>query len=137
MKTKTLILLILLTLSLLVGGCANKSNTTSGSQPAIPPEKVVSALYSEYLNAWPPKPFNEVAQLSPDFAESLSKKQQEGMFVVPFICAQDFPDSMDVQSTSVEGNTAKVMVKSSFGNSVELTLKVIGGEWKIDNAVCK
>ncbi len=42
-----------------------------------------------------------------------------------------------VQSTSVEGNTAKVMVKSSFGNSVELTLKVIGGEWKIDNAVCK
>lgn len=137
MKNKTFILLVITIVTLFCAACAKSSSTSNTSQPAIPPEKVVDSLYSEYLQTWPAKPFNEISQLSPTFAESLSKKQQEGMFVVPFICAQDFPEKMEVLSSTVDGDTAKVMVKSSFGNSIELTLKVIGGEWKVDNAVCQ
>lgn len=137
MKTKILMLLVIAFLTLLTVACAQSSDTQTVGQPAIPPDKVVETLYSEYLQTWPPKPFNEVAQLSPDFAESLSKKQQEGMFVIPFICAQDFPEKMEVQSTTLDGDTAKVIVRSSFGNSIELTLKVMDGEWKIDQAVCQ
>lgn len=137
MNNKILMLLVLAVLTLLIAACAQSSDTQTVGQPAIPPDKVVNTLYSEYLQTWPPRPFNEVAQLSPAFAESLSKKQQEGMFVIPFICAQDFPEKMEVQSISLEGDTAKVIVKSSFGNSIELTLKVMDGEWKIDQAVCQ
>lgn len=137
MKNKILMLLVLAVLTLLIAACAQSSDAQTVGQPAIPPDKVVDALYSEYLQTWPPRPFNEVAQLSPAFAESLSKKQQEGMFVIPFICAQDFPEKMEVQSISLDGDTAKVIVKSSFGNSIELTLKVMDGEWKVDQAVCQ
>lgn len=59
------------------------------------------------------------------------------MLVVPFICAQHFSEKIEIQSSQVDGNTARVPVKSSFGNNIGLTLRVIGGEWKIDKAVCK
>lgn len=94
-------------------------------------------MYLEYLQTWPPKPFNNIHQLSPAFTERLSKQQQEWMFALPFICSQDFPEKMEIQSTSLKGDTAKVLVKSSFGSVIELTLKVISGKWKVDDAVCK
>lgn len=137
MKNKLFFMAGVIILTLLMSACTRSNNSSNTSQPAVPPEKVVDGFYTSYLQAWPPTPFNEISQLSPEFSKSLDKKQQEGMFIVPFICAQDFPEKMEIQSSQVDGDTARVTVKSSFGNSIELTLKVIGGEWKIDNAVCK
>ncbi|MFZ6021129.1 MAG: hypothetical protein ACOYXO_16145 [Chloroflexota bacterium] len=137
MKIKPFLVAGAIILTLLMSACAKSNNSSSTGQPAVPPEKVVDGFYTSYLQAWPPTPFNEISQLSPEFSKSLDKKQQEGMFIVPFICAQDYPEKMEIQSSQVDGDTARVTVKSSFGNTIELTLKVISGEWKIDNAVCK
>lgn len=137
MKNKLFFMAGVIILTLLMSACARSYNSSNTSQPAVPPEKVVDGFYTSYLQAWPPTPFNEISQLSPEYSKSLDKKQQEGMFIVPFICAQDFPEKMEIQSSQVDGNTARVTVKSSFGNTIELTLKIIDGEWKIDNAVCK
>ena len=137
MKNKLFFMAGVIILTLLMSACARSYNSSNTSQPAVPPEKVVDGFYTSYLQAWPPTPFNEISQLSPEYSKSLDKKQQEGMFIVPFICAQDFPEKMEIQSSQVDGDTARVTVKSSFGNTIELTLKIIDGEWKIDNAVCK
>lgn len=138
MKAKSLTLSLLVVLVIAISACSSDASGSGADLPATPPEQVVADFYQAYLATWPPQPTNEIKAFSPDFAKRMDDESKSGhMVVIPFICAQDFPSSMDVASTQVEGTQATVMVKSSFGGTIELTLKVIGGEWKIDNAQCK
>ncbi len=56
----------------------------------------------------------------------------------PFLCAQDIPDSVTVDEATISGDTASVAVHTSFaGHAFQVDLKLVDGQWKISDIICR
>jgi hypothetical protein len=55
----------------------------------------------------------------------------------PFLCAQDIPESFSIDAVEIAGDTARVVVSTSFeGHALTLSLFRMGERWAIDDVAC-
>ncbi len=120
------------------------------------PEEVVQAFYDWYLayfrdpvthefrNPIGEAVYRTSVYLSADFVQRLddliaSNQDKYGFMPAdPFICAQDIPEYIQVEDTTVvSGREAHFVVGSSFPNHhFTVDLLQIDGEWRIDDIHC-
>jgi hypothetical protein len=108
-------------------------------------EQVVGGFYVGYLesidlqaghNPLSERAYRSSEFLSEDFVaevDALLDSFEHGGYD-PFLLAQDVPASVEVGEAVVAGETAQVPVETSFeGHAFLVTLKQVGGAWKIDD----
>lgn len=137
MFSKKVWIMLCLILAAILASC----NSTGGTQPKDSPESVVADFYTWFLAdpAAGPKDPLESEALAPELVKRIQQARAENDIeqAVNFVCAQDFPERMDIEETSLNGDEATVKVKSSFGNTITVVMKVYDGEWKISDVSCK
>lgn len=109
--------------------------------PATGPDEVVGSFYNWYLGekSGPPKDARESSLLSSGLVERLDKMLESPVpsDMINFVCAQDFPDSIKILSSEIDGENAAVLVESSFGGTIQIDLLIEGGEWRIADVSCR
>jgi hypothetical protein len=139
MNTKPLFYLVLAVL--LLSACSGQQNQASAQAPAVSPDQVVSDFYDWYLDrsVGGIRDIHESVHLTGDLISRYDEAMQSGGpgGGISLVCAQDFPDEIVINSTEISGSSASVIAHTSFGSTLELTLKIDGGDWKIDNVQCK
>jgi hypothetical protein len=126
-----------------VGGPAALYSARAQVTDDVGPEEVVAGFYDEYLGAIDLKagrnPLVDRSYRSSDFlsedfvaeVDELLDAFERGGYD-PFLLAQDVPESVEVGEAVVSGETAQVLVETSFeGHAFLVTLKCIDGVWKI------
>ena len=111
------------------------------------PEGAVAAFYSWYL--WYAQeagnPLIDRAYRSSEYlSEGLIQKADaivdafdHGGFD-PFLCAQDVPESFDVEDTVISGDIARTIVHTSWeGHSFTVALRRIGERWEMTDVLCE
>ena len=141
MKTKSFMLMMfVMALGVILSGCgpADAQEATVDA-----PEEVVEKFYSWYI-AYPGNPLVDGAHQSSEYlTEALVQKVDavrasfdKGAYD-PILCSQDIPDSFSVGDVSVSGDTATVVVETSFpGHVLTIGLKQADGIWRIDDTGC-
>jgi hypothetical protein len=110
------------------------------SMPDVSPEQVVQEFYYWYAgypgNVLVDKAYQTHPSLTADFIASADSGKYQGIQADPIICAQDFADAFNAGEAAISGSTAAVRVTSSWGNEIDVELKIEDGAWKIDNFKC-
>jgi hypothetical protein len=143
---RILILVLALGCSLLLGGCSFLA--FSGPAPADPlemtPEEVVESFYSWILdypgNVTADRAFRDSPYLSASFVEQIEAEVSafQGGGADRFWCAQDIPNSFQVDKAVLDGDTASTTVTTSFsGHAFTVLLARQGDEWLITNVRCR
>ncbi len=160
---RKLLSLILLSLMVVVVGCAQQSEAAPGiEEPAPPiadsdlsPAGVVERFYGWYLdnsgfdaesntfhNPLVEGTYKESPYLTNGFVrsveETLASFEGAGGGYDPILQAQDRPERFTVENEEISGDTAKVTLATFFSGNPQahllaVELKQEGGTWKIDN----
>lgn len=127
--------------SLLMALLANCGSSGQADLPGANPEDAAVGFYHWYLGerSGPPKDARESAYLHPELVQRIDEMMESPvpMDQISFVCAQDFPDSVEVVSSNVRDETATVQVRTSFGSNVRLGLQAYEGEWRIIDVKCE
>lgn len=120
---------------------------TAGGQS---PEQVVRDFYDWYLGSLNREDYNALKRrrealryLTPGFHRRAPRIISEQMADI-FICAQDWQpewgNDLDISAGRARGRVARVTTTFKYGGEnhtrVRLTLRRVGGAWKIDGAEC-
>jgi hypothetical protein len=108
------------------------------------PEAVVEDFYAWYFdyarsqgNPLTDRAYCACEYLSIGFVERVDRLLDSEAPYDPFICGQDLPESVTVEEAVVSGDTASVVVQTSFpGHSFETILELVEGEWRIVDILC-
>jgi len=135
---KFYVMLLVVILVLLLVGCGSPAQ---GNLPEGNPGDTVKAFYDWYLGdlSGPPKDARESGFLHPELVQRIDEMMESPVPIdqVSFVCAQDFPNSVEVVSSEIKGDTAEVLVRTSFGGNVRLIMRVDQGEWRIHDVKCE
>ena len=108
----------------------------------LTPEEVVEGFYNWYIE-YPGNPNLGAYQESPFLTAALVTKIDETINnfqaggADPFLCAQDRPDKIFVDTAEISDQTAEIRVTSSFeGHEFQVHLIQEDGEWKMDSVRC-
>ena len=133
------------------------STTSTSTTPAVAPEKVAENFYTFYLNLVNPNgqansqarfvSSNKPYKLKSDFSKYLTTDlitnleslfNDQNLNYDPIICAQDVPTEITYSDSKISGSTATVEATEQFAtpNKVDLALKNVGNEWKINTITC-
>jgi len=137
-----------------LSGCS-AAESPSYAAPAAP-EAVAEAFYrslgylegslAEVQNPLADDGYRESEYLTEGFvqrvAELIASFDRGGYD--PFLCAQDLPGSTAFEAASVSGEEARVAMQQTWNpgteyelvREVEIALRQVDGEWKIDDVVC-
>ena len=129
---------LFLVLIFLLVGCGS---TDQVSVPDADPGDVVREFFDWYLGdrSGPPKDPRESDFLAETLVTRIDEMMESSVPVdqVSFVCAQDFPDTVEVVSSEIDGENAEVLVRTSFGTNVRLMLQPIEGQWRIYDVKCE
>jgi hypothetical protein len=119
--------------------------------PFNAPEDVVSSYYDWYLSyccdvaaQMTRSPLVDGAYHGSDYLTENFKTEVdlllasfEGYGYDPFLCAQDIPDSITLETVDISGDEATVVAHGSWeGHEMLVLLKLVDREWKIDDVIC-
>lgn len=140
-KIKGFSTIALFTLAILVVGCGPATaNPELSGGAASPPEQVVEDFYVWFLELGPNGELNDFREsplISSAGMSAIEETLAGGLGANPIVCAQDIPESVEVGKASVSGDQAEVLVESSFGNSIAVTLELVGEQWFISDFSCQ
>jgi len=135
-------------LTIITGTVTPGSQSSTGSAGgAGSPQDVVNGFYNWYLSqggsALGTGSFQTSQYLSPDFAQQMASQLLGGTPASgdPFLCAQNVPASFTADAPTMNGDTATVVVHSTYSGSTSPTnltvsLKQSGGSWQITSITC-
>jgi hypothetical protein len=143
---RILILVLVMGCFPLLEGCSFLA--FSGPAPADPlemtPEEVVESFYSWILdypgNVTADRTFRDSPYLSASFVEQIEAELSafQGGGADRFWCAQDIPNSYQVEKAQIDGDSASTRVTTSFsGHAFTVLLARQGEEWLITNVRCR
>jgi hypothetical protein len=152
-KCFTLVSVIIL-LALAASGCSSAASSEAAAPPpseitiADPvgqtPEQVTETFYSWYIQSTqgiPPRraPYAQTGYLTDDLLNQIERTTasfDKGGYD-PILCAQDIPESVSVSPIAAEGDSASVLVNTSFpGHSFQVALTLVDGVWCLSDIVC-
>ena len=134
------------TLAFVIWPYATKQPTDQDS-----PEKVVDAYYIWYLdyigdpgsndfrNPMGDRAYRDSEYLSPSFVGHVDEMLSADTPIPadPFLCAQDIPAELSVDAVFTTGETASVVVRSSFaGHVLTVDTQKVDNRWVITNITC-
>lgn len=138
MYQKLAVSFLSLVLIFLLMGCG------SGDQVGLPsedPGEVAKEFYDWYLGdrSGPPKDPRESVYLAESLIDRLDEMMESTMpsDQISFVCAQDFPDTIEVVSSKIDGERAEVLVRTSFGTNLRLMMEPEDGQWRIYDVKCE
>lgn len=105
--------------------------------------EVVAGFYQWYLD-YEGSPLAEGAYrdhpvISPEFAQAVQDRLDsfESGGYDPILCAQDLPDAVEIGTITISGDSAEVMVTTSFsGHNFRVLLAAQDQGWQITDVVC-
>jgi hypothetical protein len=119
------------------------------------PEEAARAFYDWYLayigdpgsdtfrNPMVGRAYRDSAHLAPGFVQEMDEllagweSEYGGILHDPFLCAQDIPTEIAVESVFHNGETANVLVSTSFADHyITLDVQEGDGVWRIANITC-
>jgi hypothetical protein len=65
-----------------------------------------------------------------------ANKTADGWMADPVMCAQDVPQSVEVEASSVDGERANVRMLTAWGTRLGIDLVQVKGIWKIEAITC-
>ena len=150
MKAKSVYLLTLgILLTLALGACSMGAPISeAATQPPVEesisePDDVVNGFYDWYLaykgNVLAKRAYQTRAELTGDFISSVNDlldSFDKGSYD-PFLCAQDIPQFMEIETLTIDGEMAQATLVSSFDHHVLITLRDGGSGWQIDEITCQ
>lgn len=111
------------------------------SLPDQDPGEVVQAFYDWYLGdrSGPPKDARESGFLADELVAQITENLESPVPVdqINFVCAQDFPEFVEVVSSEVSGEEAEVHAETSFGTNIRFDLQAVDGQWRIVDVNCE
>lgn len=135
---KYFVIILVVILVFFLPSCSPQAH---GDLPVGDPGDTVKAFYDWYLGdlSGPPKDARESSYLHPELVQRINELMESPVPVdmVSFVCAQDFPNSVEVVSSEIKGDTAEVLVRTSFSGNVRLILRADQGEWRIQDVKCE
>lgn len=108
------------------------------------PGEVVQNFYNDWLDygRYTGNPlFDEHYKTSSYLSESgiarlEAEKGPQGWLADPVLCAQDLPESVTVESSTVEGDKASVLAVTSWDTRLGVDLVKVDQIWQIDSITC-
>lgn len=105
------------------------------------PTVVAQAFYDDYLgellNSGGSGNYHESEYVTQALIQSMDAAIQEGVSADPFLCAQNFPDTVAVFDSRVNGDAAVVVMTTNFsGHFMTVDMVREGGAWKLNDVSC-
>lgn len=133
------------TLALVLGACAPaQSGVGTPGAAGAEPEEVVETFYNWYLgqaaqgNPLVDRAYGTLSYLDPALVEQLDEVAGSGMRVAdPVLCAQDVPGNVTVSPVTMDGDEATVSVATDLGNTLNVQLRSVNGQWLISDITCQ
>ncbi len=146
-------MLLVLGLGLMVAlvGCGTDAAASDAKDAeTMSPEEVTREFYAWYIdytgrstgefrNPLVDRAYRSSEHLSESFVQKVDELLDsfDQMGYDPFLCAQDIPERVTVGAAQVEGDTAHLIVETSFGKHVfNVELQRSNQAWQINNVVC-
>lgn len=142
----------MLVVGLLMVAALGAACTVAGAQAANTPEAVVESFYGWMLentgydveadvmrNPVVEGTYAGQPEIAPEMVAFVEETVAgfEGGGYDPILCAQDVPQSVEVGTAEIDGDTAFVPVSTSFeGHSFTVKLGKAGDDWKIEQVIC-
>jgi hypothetical protein len=123
---------------------ARPTSLPPGSPAGLEPAQVVEHFFGWYL-AYEGNPlvdgvYRNAGYLTPQAVAAVDQFLSDADHAVydPFLCAQDFPEWMAVDTVSVQGDEAQVDLYTSFeGHLLDVALHRDDGVWRIAAVTCR
>lgn len=122
-------------------GGPGSGNAAPAGLPDRPAEQVVADFYDWYMsysgNPIREKAYQSSEYLAPAMIRELDELVAEGDWRLdPVLCAQDIPNTIEALPAVADNDTATVVVETSFGTSLTVTLVVVDQTWRISDIRC-
>lgn len=121
-----------------------QENVETNAENQVQPDAVVQAFYDWYLtyegNPIVERAYQDSDLLTPSFVEHVDEVLagfSEQTNYDPFLCAQDRPEWVMVDSVYAHGEQTSLLMRSSFpGHVMTIDLQKLGDGWKIASITC-
>ncbi len=137
-------------LALVLGACGNTASISEAAtqRPAEAestrsPAEIVDGFYDWYLtyegNVLVDRAYQTREELEAEFIsniDALLDSFEKGGYD-PFLCAQDIPETLEIESLKVTDNTAEATMSSSFGHHFLIALRQGDSGWQIAEIKCQ
>ena len=105
------------------------------------PEIVVSQFFLDWINFEGNPLVDEIYKTSGYLSQEAvakleTEKSQGGWIADPITCAQDRPTGIEILTSTMTGDQAAVMIKTSFETKIGIDLIKQNQLWLIDNITC-